>query len=215
MAKMVKCKSCGQDIAKSAKVCPHCGAKQHQGAMVACVIIIVIAVFAVVFVLANTFNGDDSSGDPVTSGGVSTPSEQPENPDLQGGGSGNEQGGAENTEVLAYNKDGLEIYFLGFSEAPAPAIGYYINLRIENTSDIDHTVQVRDVSADGIMVPFSDAIFSGKVLSGKTLNDHIWISNTEQLGIKNIMSSVELKFAIYSGDDLTTPETSSTITLSE
>ena len=26
--KMKNCKACGQEIAKSAKVCPHCGAKQ-------------------------------------------------------------------------------------------------------------------------------------------------------------------------------------------
>lgn len=31
MAKMVKCKTCGADIAKSAKICPHCGAKNKKG----------------------------------------------------------------------------------------------------------------------------------------------------------------------------------------
>lgn len=146
---------------------------------------------------------------------ASTPSDQPKESDSQGEESGNEQNDAGDTEELVYDKDGLEIYFLGFAEAPYPAIGYYINLRIENTSDIDHTIQVRDVSADGIMVPLANAIFSAEVLSGKTLNDHIWISNTEQLGIEKIMSSVDLKFAIYNGDDVTTPETSDTITLTE
>lgn len=32
MAAMIKCKVCGADIAKSAKTCPHCGAKNKGGA---------------------------------------------------------------------------------------------------------------------------------------------------------------------------------------
>lgn len=142
-----------------------------------------------------------------------SPSTQPESSNSPNVESGNEQGETETSETLVYDKDGIAIYFLGFSEAPQPAIGYYINLRFENTSDIDHTIQVQDVSADGIMVPFANAILSAKVLAGKTLNDHIWISNTEQLGINNMMSSVDLKFAIYNGDDITTPDISDTITL--
>lgn len=27
---MVKCKTCGQEISKSAKICPHCGVKQKK-----------------------------------------------------------------------------------------------------------------------------------------------------------------------------------------
>lgn len=30
MAKMMKCKTCGEEIAKSAKACPHCGAKNKK-----------------------------------------------------------------------------------------------------------------------------------------------------------------------------------------
>ena len=50
MAKMIKCKTCGAEIAKSAKRCPACGAKQHQGVYVACIIIIVISIFLCVSV---------------------------------------------------------------------------------------------------------------------------------------------------------------------
>ncbi len=32
MSKMKKCKVCGENIAKSAKTCPHCGAKNKPGA---------------------------------------------------------------------------------------------------------------------------------------------------------------------------------------
>lgn len=51
MAKMVTCKACGKEIAKSAKVCPHCGAKQKKHvvlgvALVLIGIIIIIVAFS-------------------------------------------------------------------------------------------------------------------------------------------------------------------------
>ncbi len=46
MEKMVKCKACDKEIAKSAKVCPHCGKKQkNKGFTVIAVILIVIGIF--------------------------------------------------------------------------------------------------------------------------------------------------------------------------
>lgn len=33
MSKLISCKSCGKEIAKSAKACPHCGAKQKPGCL--------------------------------------------------------------------------------------------------------------------------------------------------------------------------------------
>lgn len=197
MAKMVKCKACGKEIAKSAKKCPYCGAKQHKGVGAACGIIVIITIVLIFAVLAGS--GDKTASTPQSGNQGEQTATQPEK------GTG--------AEKLICDESGLKIYFLGFEKAPYPAIGYYINLRIENTSDIDHTVQVRDVSADGIMVPFGNAIFSGEVLAGKTLNDHVWITNTEQLGITELMSSVELKFVIYDNDDITDGLTTDAITI--
>lgn len=50
MAKLVKCKSCGNDIAKSAKVCPHCGAKNKRGCGCGVVIVAVFVIVAVAFI---------------------------------------------------------------------------------------------------------------------------------------------------------------------
>lgn len=44
MNKMVKCKSCGQEIAKSAKVCPHCGARQKKNVALG-IILLVVGIF--------------------------------------------------------------------------------------------------------------------------------------------------------------------------
>ena len=48
MKKLVNCKTCGESIAKSAKVCPHCGAKQKKGSPLGVFILIIgiILIFA-------------------------------------------------------------------------------------------------------------------------------------------------------------------------
>lgn len=51
MQKMVKCKACGADIAKTANRCPKCGAQQHIAALTAVAIIVVLTVFAVFWIL--------------------------------------------------------------------------------------------------------------------------------------------------------------------
>lgn len=42
MAKMVKCKTCGEEIAKSAKTCPHCGAKVKRFPLLPIVLILIL-----------------------------------------------------------------------------------------------------------------------------------------------------------------------------
>ena len=51
MSKMIQCKSCNNEIAASAKTCPHCGAKNKKPIykrpwFIAIILIIVVAVFA-------------------------------------------------------------------------------------------------------------------------------------------------------------------------
>jgi len=56
--KMKQCKACGQTIAKSAKVCPSCGAKQGgKGKIIA---IAVVAIVALLFIIGNSGNNKTS-----------------------------------------------------------------------------------------------------------------------------------------------------------
>lgn len=57
MSKLKKCKSCGAEVAKSAKACPQCGAKQHQGVNVLCGIIIIVTILICIGILSG---GDDT-----------------------------------------------------------------------------------------------------------------------------------------------------------
>lgn len=56
--KMKNCKACGQEIAKSAKVCPHCGAKQKGKTGL---IVIAIIVLLIILLLATGGNKDEKS----------------------------------------------------------------------------------------------------------------------------------------------------------
>lgn len=47
MAKMKKCPSCDKEVAKSAKVCPHCGQKLKMGFLMKLGILIVVVIAAV------------------------------------------------------------------------------------------------------------------------------------------------------------------------
>lgn len=55
MAKMVKCKVCGQDIAKSAKVCPNCGAKRKKHVFLGVLLVII----GIALIVAAFGGGDD------------------------------------------------------------------------------------------------------------------------------------------------------------
>lgn len=51
--KMINCKACGQQIAKSAKKCPHCGAKNKNGMPVLVGIVVAIVLIAVIASVGN------------------------------------------------------------------------------------------------------------------------------------------------------------------
>lgn len=69
MEKMVKCKACGTDIAKSAKTCPNCGAKQKKHtAMIA------ICAFLVFCVAVAALDGENESQQVGTISSSKTPS---------------------------------------------------------------------------------------------------------------------------------------------
>ena len=74
--KLTVCKTCGEKIAKSARVCPHCGAKQHQGVLAfgyALLTISLILLFYGIFVAIDNHNAPVAQD-----GNISGSPEQPE-----------------------------------------------------------------------------------------------------------------------------------------
>lgn len=61
MAKLVKCKACGNDVAKSAKVCPHCGAKNKRGGGCGVVVVAVFVIIVAAFVASKGREAGDKA----------------------------------------------------------------------------------------------------------------------------------------------------------
>ena len=64
MSKMIKCKTCGADIAKSAKICPKCGAKNKNNT-----ILVVAVVLFILAIIGATAGGTTSSPQGASLGG--------------------------------------------------------------------------------------------------------------------------------------------------
>jgi len=57
MEKLKKCKTCGKDIAKSAKVCPHCGAKNKRKSKLIGVLAILGLIISIIWGISDANEG--------------------------------------------------------------------------------------------------------------------------------------------------------------
>lgn len=55
MLKMVKCKTCGAEITKTANRCPKCGAQQHIAALTAVYLIFFATIAGVLYIIFSNF----------------------------------------------------------------------------------------------------------------------------------------------------------------
>lgn len=55
MSKIVKCKTCGAEIAKTANRCPNCGAQQHIAALTAVYLISFATIAGVLYIIFSKF----------------------------------------------------------------------------------------------------------------------------------------------------------------
>lgn len=112
--------------------------------------------------------------------------------------------------TVVMDENGIKITFLGFEAQQSYLKGYKINLKIENSSSRDYTVQVRNLSVNGIM---ADSVFSSDVAAGKTSNDYIWIMNMEERGITPPVTEAEFSFHVFDTDDWASSFDSSVVTV--
>lgn len=100
---------------------------------------------------------------------------------------------------VLYNANGIKVTYKGISSEERLITGKSVNLLIENTSNRNLTVQVRDFSVNGYM---SDPIFSSSVAAGKKAMDEISImkSDLEKNGITDI-EDIEFTFHVFDDDD--------------
>ena len=100
--------------------------------------------------------------------------------------------------AVLMDKNGVKITFAGIVAKPDGLKGYDIKLKIENSSSTNYTVQVRDLSINGVMSHHS--IFSSDVVAGKTANDAIWVYGFEEDGISDPITTAEFYFHVFKSD---------------
>jgi hypothetical protein len=112
-------------------------------------------------------------------------------------------------EQVLYDQKGIKITALSMKEDPF--LGSEINLLIENSSKINSTVQVRDVSVNDFMI---EPTFSSDVAAGKKANDSISFlqQDLERNAIGKI-ATVEFRFSIFNTDTFDTIAESDIITI--
>lgn len=100
-------------------------------------------------------------------------------------------------EVVLMDEAGIKITAKELSSDSF--FGPEIKVLVENSSELDLTVQTRNVSVNGYMM---DPLFSVDVASGKKANDSITFSDSslEKCGIETI-ADIELSFHIFTTED--------------
>ena len=112
-------------------------------------------------------------------------------------------------ENVLFDSEGIRISARGLSDSWQ---GTALDLLIENDSEIPVTVQVRDVSVNGIM--FGQTSMSASVTPGNMANDNIMFlsSGFERNGIET-MGVIEFAFRIINNDDWSESFTSDRIVI--
>jgi len=114
-------------------------------------------------------------------------------------------------DKLLAEVNGVKIYYTGLTAASSYLGGWEVNLRIENPTSSNFTVQARNLSVNGYM---TDSIFSCDVAAGKKANDAILLSQ-DALAKNSItsVSAVELKFAVFNSDTWSGSKESDVVTI--
>lgn len=81
--KMINCKTCGVEIAKSAKACPHCGAKNKVLHPVRGAIAGIVALFCCIIIISAMIGSGESSADTTSGNGSASQIESKEEPFIE------------------------------------------------------------------------------------------------------------------------------------
>lgn len=124
MKKIVICKTCGAEIAKTASRCPKCGARQHQLVLSICAIIVVLTVAACAAVLLHS-----TGGEPQSQSGGSSPS-------------------TSNPSLICETASTRASFVRAFEDASIDG-GFYLALDIENLSGKKVMYSLTNTTLDG------------------------------------------------------------------
>lgn len=198
MNRLVKCKDCGGDISKSARVCPHCGARIiHLGQVILLVFLLCIVVLLYSYLhYANIISFTLPF---IRSSGNSAPKISSANVEYDSGRRSKSIGTCH--KIILDDGGVVKITENGVTKDYE---GIHINLLIENDTEKSMTVQVRDTSINGFMV---EPIFSSDIAPGKKINDSIDFYNSylERAGFNSVgtlTGEIEFRFHLFDFNDI-------------
>ncbi len=114
---------------------------------------------------------------------------------------------------VIYENSGVEITYLGISAMNSSMGGEEVKLYIENTSNKNYVVQIRDVSINGVM---ANPLFSCTVVAGKSTYDSIEFYKKELEDCHvTTLSTVEFTFLIADYDKMSSYTESGVITVNK
>ena len=115
MAKIVRCKTCGSEIAKTAKRCPHCGASSI------CSVIVVLVIIAI-FLIVKNFSSEVSSNFEDT-----------------------QQVAQENSQTISFAGNTYSAEYSKCWAAEGINGCFYVDIKISNTGTEEYTYLIDDV----------------------------------------------------------------------
>lgn len=183
MGKLVTCKMCREKIAKTAKVCPKCGAKQHQGALAACVVICLIAVFAIVAVVASSLNGTSA---PDTTSNSNYPG-----------------------DAVVFNGANAQVSYLDVFDTAGVSGCIYVQLQIDNIGDAECVYNLSDAYVNNFACNTGTGL-PVVAAAGKSVNGSFIIFTDVQL---DDISSLAFKVEARDNSTFSLLESSDTITI--
>ena len=115
--------------------------------------------------------------------------------------------------TVLFEKNDIKITYLGLVSSSSYLGGYDVKLLVENNSNKNYTVQIRDLSVNGYMTA---SIFSCDVAAGKKANDtiNIYKNALDKNSITNI-ENVEFYFTVFDSDTWADNFNSSIISISK
>lgn len=192
MARMIKCKYCGEEIPKSAKRCPNCNKKvKHPIATAFAVIILVIALLFIFLLIVAP--KDTSTTDTTTT----------------------ETTAAENKQVVLVDDENITAEFLGFDDYPDLG-AFYVTIRVTNKTDQKIWVYLEDASVNDEMMSL---VMSGAPLNilpeKKGTNSFIFPYQQISIDKFDAVETVSFKIAVKDEESLADIETTAEVTITK
>lgn len=184
--KLVKCKTCGAEIAKSAKTCPNCGARQHIGVYIACAIIVLVTLFICIAVIIGS-QGDSQNG--TTTGANSGENDQ--------------------TGSTIFAGETANVIYDSCFETESVSGCFYVQLQIENVGEAEAIYGLSDVYVDDMACNTGTGV-PVKILLGKYGAGSFIIFTDKKLSDVN---KIKFKFSVLDSESLDVIEVSDTITI--